>query len=55
VELHHFAGRSLAESAAELGRTKAAVAGLLHRGLVKLRDLLGGPGDEPERARKAVP
>lgn len=40
VELHHFAGRSLAEIAAELGRTKAAVAGLLHRGLQKLRTLL---------------
>jgi RNA polymerase sigma-70 factor (ECF subfamily) len=37
VELHHLEGRTLAEIAAELGSTKAAVAGLLHRGLKALR------------------
>jgi RNA polymerase sigma-70 factor (ECF subfamily) len=41
VELHHLQGRSLAEVAAELGCSKPAVAGLLHRGLKKLRELLG--------------
>jgi RNA polymerase sigma-70 factor (ECF subfamily) len=40
VELHHLQGRSLAEVAGELGCSKPAVAGLLHRGLKRLRDLL---------------
>jgi RNA polymerase sigma-70 factor (ECF subfamily) len=40
VELHHLQGRTLAEVAAELGSSKPAVAGLLHRGLQKLRALL---------------
>jgi RNA polymerase sigma-70 factor (ECF subfamily) len=40
VELHHLQGLSLLEVAAALGSTKPAVAGLLHRGLKKLRDLL---------------
>ena len=33
IELHHLQGRPLAEIARELGTTKSAVAGLLHRGL----------------------
>jgi RNA polymerase sigma-70 factor (ECF subfamily) len=37
VELHHLEGWPLGEIAAELGSTKAAVAGLLHRGLKALR------------------
>ncbi len=37
IELHHLRGMPLAEIAAELGSTKAAVAGLLHRGLKTLR------------------
>jgi RNA polymerase sigma-70 factor (ECF subfamily) len=44
VELHHLQGRSLAEVAAELGLSSPAVAGLLHRGLQKLRELLEDPG-----------
>lgn len=40
VELHHLQGCTLAEIAAELGSAKAAVAGLLHRGLVNLRKQL---------------
>jgi RNA polymerase sigma-70 factor (ECF subfamily) len=40
VELHHLQGRSLADVAAELGLSRPAVAGLLHRGLKKLRELL---------------
>lgn len=35
--LHHWHGWSLAEIAEHLGRTPAAVAGLLHRGLDQLR------------------
>jgi len=40
IELHHFQGMSLLEVAAEMGTTKPAVAGLLHRGLKRLRELL---------------
>ena len=42
VVRHHLQGTSLAYVAVEMGRTKAAVTGLLHRGLTKLRDLLEG-------------
>jgi RNA polymerase sigma-70 factor (ECF subfamily) len=41
VVLHHLQGRSLAELAAHLDRSESAVAGLLHRGLKRLRELLG--------------
>ena len=40
IERHHLGGQTLAEAAAALGTTKPAVAGLLHRGLKKLRQLL---------------
>ena len=40
IEMHHLEGLALAEIAAELGTTKAAVAGLLHRGLKALRTRL---------------
>ena len=40
VELHHLRDASVAEIAAHLGRTEAAIAGLLRRGLQKLRELL---------------
>ena len=48
VELHHLQGLPLSEIAAQLGRTKGAVAQLLFRGLTRLRELLsdereGGP------------
>lgn len=39
---HHLQGCSLAETARALDRTEAAVAGLLHRGLRKLRTLMEG-------------
>lgn len=38
VELHHLSGYSVAETAERMGRTKAAVAGLLRRGLAQLRE-----------------
>jgi RNA polymerase sigma-70 factor (ECF subfamily) len=41
VELHHLHERPLAEVAAELGRSKGAVAQLLFRGLKKLREEMG--------------
>jgi RNA polymerase sigma-70 factor (ECF subfamily) len=40
VVLHHLQGRSLAQLAAHLGRSESAAAGLLHRGLMKLRELM---------------
>jgi RNA polymerase sigma-70 factor (ECF subfamily) len=44
IELHHLQGWTLSDIAAELGTTKAAVAGLLHRGLKNLRMQLVPPG-----------
>jgi RNA polymerase sigma-70 factor (ECF subfamily) len=38
--LHHWQGWTLAQIAGHLGRSPAAVAGLLKRGLKQLRDLL---------------
>jgi RNA polymerase sigma-70 factor (ECF subfamily) len=43
VELHYLQGRPLADIARELARTKAAVAGLLHRGLDTLKTALVFP------------
>jgi RNA polymerase sigma-70 factor (ECF subfamily) len=40
VELHHLGGWAVADIAAQTGRTRPAVAGLLRRGLQRLRDLL---------------
>jgi RNA polymerase sigma-70 factor (ECF subfamily) len=40
VVLHHLHGWPLAETAARLDRTEAATAGLLHRGLKKLKQLM---------------
>jgi RNA polymerase sigma-70 factor (ECF subfamily) len=41
VELHHLQGLPLSEVAAQLGRTKGAVAQLLFRGLTRRRELMG--------------
>ena len=43
IELHHLQGWTLAEIARDLETTKAAVAGLLHRGLKALRAGLEEP------------
>jgi RNA polymerase sigma-70 factor (ECF subfamily) len=40
VEMHHLKGLQVAEVAAQMGRTRPAVVGLLFRGLKKLRRLL---------------
>jgi RNA polymerase sigma-70 factor (ECF subfamily) len=48
VELHHLHDQSLAEIGRQMQRSKEAVAGLLFRGLKRLRELLAGPaGAEP--------
>src|SRR5262249_57397073 len=44
VELRHLHGWSLDDIARHLGRTPAAVAGLLHRALNQLRTVLEEPG-----------
>ncbi len=44
IVLHHLQDCTLAETARRLGRTDAAVAGLLHRGLKKLRALMSPGG-----------
>lgn len=44
VELRHLRGRSVDEIAAEFGRSRVAVAGLLKRGLRSLREFLADPG-----------
>ena len=51
VVLKHFHNWSVAEIAQHLGRTEEAVAGLLRRGLKKLRDHLSEESDIP-RGRK---
>src|SRR5206468_1295119 len=43
VELRHLQGWSLAEVAEQMGRSKAAVAKLLYRGVERLRELLADP------------
>jgi RNA polymerase sigma-70 factor (ECF subfamily) len=40
IEMHHLRDRPVAEIADELGKTEASVAGLLRRGLKRLRELL---------------
>lgn len=44
IVLHHLQGLALAEVATQLDKTPAAVAGLLHRGLKRLRELLSASG-----------
>ncbi len=44
VEMHHLRGVAVADIGAALERTEAAVAGLLRRGLKKLRTLLQEDG-----------
>jgi RNA polymerase sigma-70 factor (ECF subfamily) len=46
VELHHLKGLPVAETAERMGRTRAAVVGLLFRGLKKLRELLLDSGED---------
>ena len=41
VVLHHLQGMSLADLASHLERSQPSVAGLLRRGLARLRELLG--------------
>jgi len=40
IELHHLQGLSLAEAAKTLHRTEASIAGLVRRGMERLRELL---------------
>lgn len=47
IELKHLRGHAVAEIAERLGKTRAAVAGLLRRGLERLRELLDDGGVSP--------
>lgn len=48
IVLHHLQGLPLAEVGSQLNKSSAAVAGLLHRGLKQLRELLtGGSSSSP--------
>jgi RNA polymerase sigma-70 factor, ECF subfamily len=51
VVLHHLHGWPLSETAAKLGRSDAATAGLLHRGLKKLKQLMQQAGSEESGTR----
>lgn len=44
IVLHHLQECSLAMTAQRMGRTDAAVAGLLHRGLKRLREIMAAGG-----------
>ena len=46
VELHHLKGWSLGEVAEHMGRSRAAVMGLVFRGIKKLREHLDEKGSE---------
>jgi RNA polymerase sigma-70 factor (ECF subfamily) len=46
VELHHLEGRTLADTAEALGRTRSAAASLVFRGLKNLRRTLEGEAGE---------
>jgi RNA polymerase sigma-70 factor (ECF subfamily) len=47
IVLHHLQGLALAEVGQALEKSPAAVAGLLHRGLKRLRELLSGGETNP--------
>jgi RNA polymerase sigma-70 factor (ECF subfamily) len=51
VELHHLKNMPVAEVAAIIGRTRPAVAGLLFRGLNRLRELLSEQDGEKQWPR----
>jgi RNA polymerase sigma-70 factor (ECF subfamily) len=46
IVLHHLQGLPLAEVGQRLEKTPAAVAGLLHRGLKRLREVMSGGGTD---------
>jgi RNA polymerase sigma-70 factor (ECF subfamily) len=50
VALHHLHGWALAEIAEHLGRSDGAVAGLLHRGVRRLREIMNDNAIDPSQA-----
>jgi RNA polymerase sigma-70 factor, ECF subfamily len=52
VMRHHLQGWSLAELAAHLQRSEGAVAGLLHRGLKQLKQMLSESDGELSRRER---
>jgi RNA polymerase sigma-70 factor (ECF subfamily) len=53
IVLHHLQGLTLAEVGQQLDKTPAAVAGLLHRGLKQLRELMAEQESRPSAPRPA--
>lgn len=47
IEMHYLRGQSVAEVAAALDRSETAVAGLLHRGLDRLREQMTSGDESP--------
>jgi RNA polymerase sigma-70 factor (ECF subfamily) len=47
VQLKHLHGHAVAEIAEIMGRSPTAVGGLLRRGMTRLRELMGEPGETP--------
>ena len=55
IVLHHLQGMPLADVARQMDRSKPAVAGLLHRGMTRLRDRLAPvAGDVPSHSAHAL-
>jgi RNA polymerase sigma-70 factor (ECF subfamily) len=53
VVLHHLQGMPLADVATQMDRSRPAIAGLLHRGMTRLRDLLNGHDPSPPAAPRS--
>jgi RNA polymerase sigma-70 factor (ECF subfamily) len=51
IEMHHLQGLALSAIADSIGRTRPAVAGLLFRGIKKLRELLADHSEAPDESR----
>ncbi len=47
IESHHLKGLTVAQTAAEMGKSRPAVVGLLFRGLKRLRELMQVDGGDP--------
>lgn len=48
IELHYLQGWKLAEVAQQMDRSVSGVAGLVHRGLKELKQMMSGPADGPQ-------
>jgi RNA polymerase sigma-70 factor (ECF subfamily) len=51
IEMHHLQGLTLSEAAEFMGRSRPAVAGLLFRGIKRLRELLADNSEAPDESQ----